>query len=205
MLALRDLLKPDHMTRIANVGEADEHPPYRRMQEEGLCDVGVVVDLPDYIRVSAAGAELAMLQARPQACAHAVAIQTRVFFLPSVGLPHVGMVDTALRTMGFVPHCFIEATCQPIPTDPPLNNVPPNQIVEADMLYVRDWSKCPTLTSSTPDSMTGEQWKQLALIAHHICGSYDLAMYAITTLAHTTAVAADAPARYRNILTELVN
>ena len=42
-----------------------------------------------------------------------------------------------------------------------------NQLLEADVVYVRDFT--------FPDKMSSEQLKHLALIAHHCYGSYDLA------------------------------
>jgi len=48
------------------------------------------------------------------------------------------------------------------------------------MVYVRDFSR--------PQNMSAEQWKHLALIAHHCFGSYDLALKAIITLIGMGAV-----------------
>jgi hypothetical protein len=44
--------------------------------------------------------------------------------------------------------------------------------------------------------MTTEQWKHLALIAHHCYGSFDLALRAVTMLAKADLVSADAPELY---------
>jgi hypothetical protein len=62
------------------------------------------------------------------------------------------------------------------------------QLLETDMVYVRDFSR--------PGNMSAEQWKHLALIAHHCYGSYDLALKAIVTLIELGAVPADANKRY---------
>jgi hypothetical protein len=53
---------------------------------------------------------------------------------------------------------------------------------------VRDFSR--------PENMNSEQWKHLALIAHHCYGSYDLALKALVTLAGMGLVPADASKRY---------
>ncbi len=191
MLALRDLLKPDHQTVVLSVGAApDERPCYQRMLEEGLCEIGSLNSAPDYCWVTG-GAELGILHARPKLVMNAVALQCRMDFLV-IDAPPIGMVDTALRTEGFIPHCFVECTVMPILTDPPLA-CQPNQITAADMLYVRDYR-------DDRSDMFVEQWKQLALIAHHICGSYDLALRAVTMVAELEGASSDAPQRYRDIL-----
>jgi hypothetical protein len=63
-----------------------------------------------------------------------------------------------------------------------------NQLLEADLVYVRDFSRI--------ENMDGEQWKHLALIAHHCYGSYDLALRAVISAAQLGAIPADAPERY---------
>ena len=62
------------------------------------------------------------------------------------------------------------------------------QLLETDMVYVRDFRR--------PENMTAEQWKHLALVAHHCYGSYDLALKAIVTLMEMKTVPADASSRY---------
>jgi hypothetical protein len=56
------------------------------------------------------------------------------------------------------------------------------------MVYVKDFSR--------PGNMSAEQWKHLALVAHHCYGSYDLVLKAIITLIEMGAVAGDANKRY---------
>jgi hypothetical protein len=63
-----------------------------------------------------------------------------------------------------------------------------NQLLEADLVYVRDFRQF--------ECMTTEQWKHLALIAHHCYGSFDLALRAVTMLAKADIVSADAPELY---------
>ena len=65
------------------------------------------------------------------------------------------------------------------------------QVLEADMVYVRDFTD--------PKSMTGEQWKQLALIAHHCYGSIDLAVRAITAASEIGACPASAVDQYMTL------
>ena len=51
---------------------------------------------------------------------------------------------------------------------------PGNQLLEADMVYVRDIAH--------PERMTSEQLSHLAMIAFHIYGSVDLAVFCIIEL-----------------------
>src|SRR5262252_4960304 len=76
-------------------------------------------------------------------------------------------------TVGAIGHCFAGVKQWPIaPTVIDGNpRKPLLQLLEADLVYVRDFS--------SPENMTGEQWKHLAMIAHHCYGSIDLVMHAI--------------------------
>jgi hypothetical protein len=63
-----------------------------------------------------------------------------------------------------------------------------NQLLEADIVYVRDISR--------PDSITVEQLKHLTLIAHLCYGSWDLAMRCIWLLERKGGLPPGAEARY---------
>ena len=62
------------------------------------------------------------------------------------------------------------------------------QLLEADLVYVRDFTRA--------QNMTAEQWKHLALIAHHCYGSVDLTARAINMLTQLGEVPGDANRRY---------
>ena len=61
---------------------------------------------------------------------------------------------------------------------------PGNQLLEADMVYVRDLAH--------PERMTSEQLAHLAMIAFHIYGSVDLAVFCIIELQQRGRAAEDA-------------
>ncbi|WP_263997685.1 hypothetical protein [Mycolicibacterium vanbaalenii] len=109
--------------------------------------------------------------------ADAVAIQTEVSFVTLYrDQPTMGDVDVEMRSQGFVPHCFAAVKKWPI-APYVVNNNPRwalNQLLEADIVYVRDFSR--------PDSLSDEQLKHLALIAHHCYSSYDLALRCVMLL-----------------------
>lgn len=99
-------------------------------------------------------------------------------------------MDLALRELGFLPHAVTGTKIWPIAPmvvgDAPNRGI--RQLLETDMVYVKDFSR--------PENMSAEQWKHLALIAHHCYGSYDLAFKAIVTLIGMGILPADANRRY---------
>jgi len=66
------------------------------------------------------------------------------------------------------------------------------QLLETDMVYVRDFS--------SPGKMSAEQWKHLALVAHHCYGSYDLVLKAILALMQLGVLPPDTNRRYLSSL-----
>jgi hypothetical protein len=85
-------------------------------------------------------------------------------------------VDRELRSQGFVPHSMPALKKWPIA--PTVFNgdflKPGNQLLEADFVYVRDLAH--------PESMSSEQLSHLAMIAVHIYGSVDLAVFCLIEL-----------------------
>jgi hypothetical protein len=63
-----------------------------------------------------------------------------------------------------------------------------HQLLEADIVYARDIGR--------PEEMTDEQMRHLALIAHCVDGSSDLAYRRLRVLAERGAAAPTAPAQY---------
>lgn len=192
MQALRDLLKPERMTAIVDVvgSEVEGNPPYQRMLDEGVCtaititpkDVRPAQD-PDLLKITGPCEMTGMLGTWPDK----VAAQVHVSFFPEYTF---GKIDRELRRLGFILHCFADSYVAPILSGTSIPHPDPHQIAQSDLFYVRDFTK----------PMLVEQWKHLALIAHHVCGSFDLAMYAVHRLAALGAIPSDAPASYRRIL-----
>jgi hypothetical protein len=69
---------------------------------------------------------------------------------------------------------------------------PLNQLLEADMVYVRDFTK--------PDSMTDEQLKHLALVSHVCYKSFDLTMRCVQLLEQRGVLAQGAVERYPQLI-----
>lgn len=118
----------------------------------------------DFIKLDTQGTELIILMNAPRALGQAVAVQIEVSFIPLYyDQPTFGEVDLWMRSQGFIPHGFADIKAWPLATGH-LSPKIPHQLLEADMVYVRDFQK----------SMTLEQWRHLALLAEHVFGSPDL-------------------------------
>ena len=90
--------------------------------------------------------------------------------------PGFGELDLFLRKLGFIPHCFAAIKQWPIAPLVVNNNPtqPLNQLLEADMVYVRNFIE--------PTNLSIEQLKHIALIAHYCYGSFDLVARCIAIL-----------------------
>ena len=136
-------------------------------------------DVPqiDLLKMDIQGAELMVLRNGWSKLAQCVAIQLEVSFVPLYkGQPTFAAIDIELRQHGFIPHCFQQV--KPWSIAPTMRNNDPrqpfNQLLEADAVYVRDMIHPATLTS--------EQIGKLALLAHHMFNSPDLAARCILNL-----------------------
>jgi FkbM family methyltransferase len=165
------------------VGEFD-------MDTRRLDDITEIRDL-DYLKIDIQGGELAVFLSGKERLAKAVAIQTEVSFMALYeGQPVYGDIDLALRGMGFIPHMFAAINKRVIlPLQDPANpHFAMNQLLEADVVYVRDFTR--------PESMSVEQLKHLAMVAHHCYASFDLAMNCVHQLQQRGDLGADAASRY---------
>jgi FkbM family methyltransferase len=145
----------------------------------------------DYLKIDVQGSELAVFQNGKSRLTGAVVVQTEVSFLQLYkDQPGFGEIDVALRALGFIPHMFTNITKRMIL---PIQNASDhlahiNQMLEGDIVYVRDFTK--------PEKMTSEQLKHLALVAHHCYGSFDLAGNCIHQLMARNAIPPDSVERY---------
>jgi hypothetical protein len=145
----------------------------------------------DFLKMDVQGAEREVLAHGRKKLKDTVVIQTEVSFVPLYkDQPSVGDMDLVLRAMGFLPHCVTGTKIWPL--SPMVVGNEPNrgirQLLDTDLVYVRDFTRV--------ENMSAEQWKHLALVAHHCYGSYDLALKAILCLMQMGAVQADANTRY---------
>lgn len=155
-----------------------------------LDDIAEIVRM-DFLKMDVQGSERDVLSHGRARLKDAVVVQTEVSFVPLYrNQPVFGEIDLMLRGEGFMPHCVTGTKIWPIAPmavgDQPNRGI--RQLLETDMVYVRDFSQ--------PGNMTVEQWKQLALVAHYCYGSYDLVLKSILTLIQLGALADNAGQRY---------
>jgi FkbM family methyltransferase len=184
---MTSLLTPDHnQLRLFN-GFSDwgsiveEHD----VQTHRLDDLDI--DEFDLLKIDVQGSELMVFQHGRDRLRDAVAVHTEVSFVPLYhGQPTFGEVDSELRSQGFVPHSMPDVKRWAIAPTVFNDNIytPGNQLLEADMVYIRDLTH--------PERMTSDQLSHLAMIAFHIYGSVDVAVYCIMQLQQRGRVAEDA-------------
>lgn len=113
----------------------------------------------DFLKIDVQGSELMIFQNGRHALRNVVVIQTEVSFIPLYKKqPLFCEVEAELRSQGFVPHKFekIKMWNRAGKTDP-------EQLLEADIVYVRDFSKM--------EKMTSTQLQKLATIVTECYGS----------------------------------
>lgn len=159
-----------------------------------LDDIAEIAHM-DFLKMDIQGGEREVLAHGRAKLAQTVAVQTEVSFVTLYeGQPTLGEIDMTMRELGFLPHCFAEMKVWPLA--PTVVSGQPNkglrQLLEADLVYVRDFTRA--------RNMTAEQWKHLALIAHHCYGSVDLAARCLNMLAELGAMPANASETYLSSL-----
>jgi FkbM family methyltransferase len=160
-----------------------------------LDDVREIVEV-DLLKLDVQGSELAILRSGQQKLANAVVIQTEVSLIPIYrDQPPLGVIDSELRGMGFLPYGFSEMKSWPL-SSAVAGRYTPNEswqpMIEGDLVYVRDFTRA--------ENLSGEQWKQLALIAHHCYGAADLVLLALDMAASLGVLGAEARSLYVKLL-----
>lgn len=178
-LLMPDLNALSHFDKFSEWGTViGEYP----VQTRRLDDISEIEEL-DFLKIDVQGSELAVFGSGRKKLKQAVAIQTEASFLSLYkDQPTFGDINSELRKQGFVPHAFAAINKRMIAplTDPSNPYATMNQLLEADVVYVRNFMK--------PAEMTAEQLKHLAMIAHHCYGSFDLAANCIHRLCARQAI-----------------
>lgn len=189
---MTSLFEPDQATLdlfevLKPCGEVVERVPLSTRKLDEIAEITML----DFLKIDIQGGELAVFSGGRKALETAVAVQTEVSFVTLYeGQPALGDIDLELRRQGFIPHCFAAVKQWPIaPANP---RRPVNQLLEADIVYVRDFSR--------PERFDDEQLKHLALIAHHCYGSHDLALRCVMLLRQRGVLPPEAEAIYRQCL-----
>lgn len=131
----------------------------------------------DLLKMDIQGAELTVLRNGAAKLAKCLFVQLEVSWICLYeNQPAFGEVDMWMRSQGYVPHCFLDVKRWSIyPTIYGGNfRKPGNQLLESDIVYVRD----PLALSALDDA----QLKKMAVIAHHAFKSADLCVHIIREL-----------------------
>lgn len=149
----------------------------------------------DFIKMDIQGSELSVLEHGQRCLQSCIAVQLEMSFICLYqNQPAFGEVDVWMRGQGFLPHCFPQMKRWSIAPTKRDGNIrkPFNQLMEADIVYVRD-----LLTLA---SLSDEQLRKLALIAHYGYASYDLCVHAMRALVAHNCLGEDIPLKYLQLV-----
>jgi FkbM family methyltransferase len=154
-----------------------------------LDDVSEIPSI-DFLKIDIQGGELVVLNNGWEKLRECAVIQIEVSFLSLYkGQPSFADVDSELRRHGFMVHGLAEMSRMPIaPFRPHDLWRGLNQLVEVDMIYVRDVKDCSSLST--------DQLRKTAVIADDCYGSFDLAVRCIAELEARGACEPETAARY---------
>ncbi len=145
----------------------------------------------DFLKMDVQGSELSILQNGRKKLSGCLAIQIEISFITLYkNQPPFGLLDTELRAQGFIPHRFMDIKRWSI-TPTVRNNDPRqpfNQLVEGDIVYIRDIIR--------PANLTEDQLKKLAALAHYVFNSPDLVARCIIELQNRGVLKGDSADAY---------
>ena len=153
----------------------------------------------DLLKIDIQGGELAVFSNARKKLADAVFIDTEVSYIPLYeNQPSLGEVDIELRRQGFVIHRFGEFHFAMVPPLK-LNDNPwiaLQQVIDGDVIYVRDFRNDANLDD--------DQLKQMAMIAHALYQSWDIACRCVGLLVDRKSISADSIDAYLRIVNGLL-
>lgn len=161
-----------------------------QIQTKRLDDVTGIPSI-DLLKMDIQGSELSVLENGLSTLKECLAIQLEVSYICLYeNQPTFGEIDVWMRRNGFSPHCFLDVKRWSIAPTIRDNNfrVPFNQLLESDIVYIKNPLKLAALTS--------EQLKKMALIAHYCFSSFDLCVHVLLELISRGGLNADAPQQY---------
>ena len=189
------LLEPDER----QLSLLTDFPSLARVTGRQQVDTWRLDDIPeitgvDFLKIDIQGGELSVLRAGREKLSRTVAVQTEVGFHRLYrDQPTFAEVDLELRSQGFVPHQFVATRTwpmAPVVWADPLQRAA-RQLVEADMLYVRDPARL--------NDLDAEQLARLVLVADIVYGSFGLALRCVLELIRRGVLGDGAEAEYRSL------
>jgi len=190
---MTSLFKPDprYLALFNDFDLLGEVTSTAQVETRRLDDISEISAL-DFLKIDIQGGELAVFESGKDKLSDAVFVQTEVSFMPLYqGQPLYWEIDRELRAQGFVPHSFAAVKNWPITpyADPANYRQGINQLLEADAVYVKDFVDT--------DTLTDEQLKQIAMIAHYCYGSHDLTSRCLSALIRRSSISQSATSDYR--------
>ncbi len=157
------------------------------------------VQAVDLLKIDIQGGELSVFLNAKNKLRHAVFVHTEVSYMPLYeNQPPVGEVDMELRRQGFVIHRFGQFKFAIVPplklNDDPWMTL--QQVLDGDVIYVRDYRDDAKLDD--------DQLKQMAIIAHALYQSWDLACRCIDVLIRRQSIARSCMDEYLRIVNSLL-
>lgn len=177
------LLKPDQrqLDLFKGFSEWGKVVKLEPIHTKRLDDVEAVSHI-DFLKIDIQGAELMVFQHGREKLKEAVFIQTEVSFVNLYeNQASFGEIDLEMRLQGFIPHAFVAIKNWPIKASwEEFEGGQFNQLLEADIVYVKDISR--------PEKFTDGQLMHMAMIAHHVYKSFDLSAWAIRELEQRSVI-----------------
>jgi len=168
------------------------------METRRLDDIEEVQSI-DLLKIDIQGGELSVFSNARRKLARAVFVDTEVSYMPLYeDQPSFGDVDIELRRQGFVIHRFGEFHHAIVPPMR-LNDSPwiaLQQVIDGDIIYIRDFRDHANLDD--------DQLKQMAMIAHALYQSWDIACRCISVLVERGSISADSVDAYLRIVNGLL-
>jgi FkbM family methyltransferase len=163
-MGMTSLLEPDPVRLAMFAGFTEWGAVIREdWMETYRLDGFTEIKAMDLLKIDVQGSELLVFGGAKLLLAGAVAVHTEVSFVPLYkNQPSFGDIDSDLRAKGYLPHCFESVKRWPLG---PVKVS--NQLLEADIVYFKDLARA--------DEYSVEQLKHLALLAHYVYRSYDVA------------------------------
>ena len=193
---MTSLLKPDvaalrFFNGFENFGHVESTDQVKTKKLDDVKDLPLI----DFVKMDIQGAELTVLKNGTQKLQNCLAVQVEVSYVCLYeNQPTFGDVDVWMRTQGFVPHCFLDVKRWSI-TPTIFNNnfrVPGNQLLEADIVYVKNPMKLSGLSDT--------QLKKFATLAHHSLKSYDLCVSILLEMARRQLIESNSHLQYLSSL-----
>lgn len=187
--AMSSLLEPNQDVMKCFPGFSD----WGRVEETVPCMAKALSDFDlecDLLKIDIQGGELDAFRSGQVLMNNLVAVHTEVSFIPLYkGQPTFGDIDQELRLYGLVPHMFADIKNWMVaPLSGPIPHPRNHQLLEADIVYVRDFTKM--------DLMSDDQLQHLAMVMHYCYGSTDMVVRCLTWLAKRGVAGADDAQRY---------